>query len=225
MFSTPWRLLAFVLTCLALAATTTHVSDLPSQILPIQHALDAQLELQLGLARLGGALGIQSVTTLLIAGLFACAVLCVGLRSSPLARKWTGASAALLAAALITWIVVVMPVGREAERARIASPDLLRAVWPELRDRWEYGHALAFGFQLCALGALTLSVLVRRSERGSAASAGAEWNDRERAPVTERTPSPRGPALAGVAALTRLRGEAPRGMSELETRDRVRRVR
>lgn len=170
MSSTPWRLLAFVLMCIALAATTTHVSNVPSQIRPIEHAVDAQLHVVL--ANLGSVLGIQSVTTFLVAGLFTCGLLCVALRSRSLARKWTGASAALLAAALLTWIVVVLPAGREADRARTTSPDLLRAVWPELRDRWEYGHALTFGLELCALGALTLSVIVRQREAAARAQRG-----------------------------------------------------
>lgn len=152
---------------MALAATTAHVSNLPAQIRPAPYALDA--ELHGSLAQMGGAFGLQTVTAYLAGGVCACVLILVAVRRLRFARRLTVASAVLLSAALLTWIVVVLPAGLEADRTRIASPSAMQALWPVLRDRWEYGHALSFGLQLCALCTLALSI-VRRPERTTTAN-------------------------------------------------------
>jgi len=54
----------------------------------------------------------------------------------------------------------VAPVNSEVAAALRLHPDTVPAVWTELRNRWEYGHAAGFVIQLLGLVALLISIMV-----------------------------------------------------------------
>jgi hypothetical protein len=41
-----------------------------------------------------------------------------------------------------------------------SAPESVPGLWIQLRERWEYGHAIGFGIQLLGLSALVISVLI-----------------------------------------------------------------
>jgi hypothetical protein len=55
-------------------------------------------------------------------------------------------------------------VNSQVAEALRSAPDSVPALWLELRERWEYGHAAGFVFQLTGLCALILSVLADTRE-------------------------------------------------------------
>jgi len=53
----------------------------------------------------------------------------------------------------------VAPVNSEVAAALRLHPDTVPALWMQLRNRWEYGHAAGFAIQLFGLAALLISTL------------------------------------------------------------------
>jgi hypothetical protein len=72
--------------------------------------------------------------------------------------RWTLVGTLLLIAAFVSWCILVLPVNREIAAALEASPQAVPALWLQLRDRWEYGHATGFVLHLAGFCALVISV-------------------------------------------------------------------
>jgi len=148
-----WRFITLVWVALALTLTSAHVLELP-QKLQCDAALYAAVNSTL--YRQFATVGVvYSIGQILAAGLLAFAV-----RRRPRAYRWTLAGTALLLMWFVSWVLIVAPVNDEAARALNASPDLVPAVWMRLRERWEYGHAVGFVFQLLGFCVLLLAVLM-----------------------------------------------------------------
>jgi hypothetical protein len=56
--------------------------------------------------------------------------------------------------------MLVAPVNTQVAAALQSAPEMVPALWMQLRERWEYGHAVGFVIQLLGFCALVLSVLV-----------------------------------------------------------------
>ncbi len=147
-----WRFVTLVWVALALTLTSAHVLELPQKMqydAAFYAAVNSTLYRQF--ATMGVVYGLGQIVA---AGLLAFAV-----RRRPRAYRWTLAGTALLVMWFVSWVLIVAPVNDEAARALSASPDLVPAVWMRLRERWEYGHAVGFVFQLLGFCVLLLAVL------------------------------------------------------------------
>jgi hypothetical protein len=148
-----WRLIVLLLASLSLTMESAHVLELPQKL-----AYDAQMyaavngSLYKYFALVGGVYQIGAIT--------AAFLLALALRGRQPAFAWTLAGALVLLAAFLVWLAVVEPVNREVAAALRLHPDTVPAVWSELRNRWEYGHAAGFAVQLLGLFALLMSIVV-----------------------------------------------------------------
>jgi hypothetical protein len=153
MFVKTWRLVTLLLASLSLTMESAHVLELPQKL-----AYDAQMyaavngSLYKYFAWVGGVYQVGAIV--------AAFLLVLMLRGRRPAFGWTLAGALLLLAAFVVWLVVVAPVNSEVAAALRLHPDTVPAVWTELRNRWEYGHAAGFVIQLLGLVALLISIMV-----------------------------------------------------------------
>lgn len=145
---TIWRFLALVLAALSMTMESAHVLELPQKM-----QYDAQMysavntTLYRYFAIVGGVYQ--------IGGIAAAGVLALLVRS-----RWTISAFLLLAAAFFAvWLTLVNPVNGQITEAIRTNPAGVPALWMQLRDRWEYGHALGFVLQFAGFIALVVSVL------------------------------------------------------------------
>jgi hypothetical protein len=147
-----WRFLTIIVAALALTMTSAHVLELPQKM-----QYDAQLYSAVNttmyryFATVGG---IYSMGSIIAAGVLAFLV-----RKSRSVFRWTLAGALLLVLWFISWLTLVAPVNNQIAAALQSSPETLPALWMQLRERWEYGHATGFVIQLLGFCALVISVL------------------------------------------------------------------
>lgn len=151
------RFLTLMLAALGLTAAAAHVLELPQkmQYEPETYAL-VNATLYRWYALVGGPAVLLSIV-------FAF-VLAYLVRREPATFELTLLGASCLLLAFILWLVIVAPVNAEVHVALQSFPESVPALWMRWRDRWEYGHAAAFVFQLGGLGALVLSILQEPSE-------------------------------------------------------------
>src|SRR5438067_9256001 len=76
-----------------------------------------------------------------IGAIVAAFVLAFALRHRRPVFAWTLSGAVALLAAFVVWLVVVTPVNSDVAAALQFHPDTVPALWAQLRNRWEYGHA------------------------------------------------------------------------------------
>lgn len=88
-------------------------------------------------------------------------ILAVLVRRRPVAFRLTVVAATLMIATQVIWWVFVFPVNNQMLSW---SPGSLPEDFHELRNQWEYAHAVRAGVQIAALAALILSVLVDSNE-------------------------------------------------------------
>jgi hypothetical protein len=148
-----WRFLTIVLAALALTMTSAHVLELPQKM-----QYDAQLysavntTLYRYFATIGGVYSLGAIG--------AASVLAFLVRTHRSACGWTLAAAVLFVLWFLSWVMVVAPVNTQIAAALQAAPETVPALWMQLRERWEYGHAAGFVIQLLGFCALVISVLV-----------------------------------------------------------------
>jgi hypothetical protein len=102
-----------------------------------------------------------------IGAIVSAIVLTVLVRRQPAIFRWTLAGTLLLIAAFVSWLILVLPVNREVAAALEVSPPAVPALWVQLHDRWEYGHATGFGLHLAGFCSLVMSAVrdvLRRSD-------------------------------------------------------------
>lgn len=97
-----------------------------------------------------------------VAAVLSAAVLAYFSRREP-AFRLVASAAALLAASILVWGVLVAPVNAEWARLVQASSEPLAGAYVRLRSRWEYGHVAAFVVWLLGYCALQLGLLRERS--------------------------------------------------------------
>lgn len=148
-----WRFLALVLSALALTMTSAHVLELPQKMqydAQLYSAVNTTLYRYFALAG-----GVYSIGSLVSAGVLAFLV-----RGRRPAFRWALAGAVLLALWFVSWLVLVVPVNSQIAAALKSAPESVPALWMQLRERWEYGHAAGFIIQLLGFASLALSVVV-----------------------------------------------------------------
>jgi hypothetical protein len=146
------RFITIILAAFALVAGAAHVLELPQKM---QYDADMYTAVNATLYRYYAIIGGPALL-----GSIACAfVLAWLVRGTPTAFELTLLGGLCLSLALVLWLVIVAPVNAEVRDALRAFPDSVPAVWMRWRDRWEYGHAASFVFQLGGLCALVLSIL------------------------------------------------------------------
>jgi len=153
MFLRAWRCITLMLTSLPLTMTSAHVLELPQKM-----QYDAQMysavntTLYRYFAIVGGFYTVSSI--------LAATALAFLVRKSGQTFRWTLAGAICLVLAFGTWLMLVAPVNNEVAKALSSMPESVPALWMQLRDRWEYGHAAGFVLTFMGLGLLIISVLV-----------------------------------------------------------------
>lgn len=148
-----WRFVALVLTALALTMTSAHLLELPQKM---QYGATLYTAVNTTMYRYFAIVGgTYQVTSILAAG-----VLAVLIRGRVPAFRWTLFATVCLALAFISWILLVAPVNSQIGAALRTSPQSVPALWMQLRDRWEYGHATGFVIELVGFCALVKSLLV-----------------------------------------------------------------
>jgi hypothetical protein len=149
---TVWRFATLMLAALSLTMESAHVLELPQKM-----QYEAQMyaavngSLYRYFAIVGGVYQIGSIV--------AASVLAWLVRNRRPAFRWTLAGASSLVLAFGIWLAVVAPVNAEVGEALRSAPQAVPALWMELRQRWEYGHAAGFVVQLAGLAALVVSLL------------------------------------------------------------------
>lgn len=148
-----WRFLTIVLAALALTMTSAHVLELPQKMQYDQQLYSAVNTTMYKYFAIVG--GIYSMGWILSA-----TVLTFFVRKHRSSFRWALAGALLLIIWFISWLTLVAPVNNQVAAALESSPEAVPALWMQLRERWEYGHALGFAIQLLGFCAIVMSVLV-----------------------------------------------------------------
>jgi hypothetical protein len=137
------RILAIILTGLALAAPTAHLYELPRKIgLSQAHYFVVQQIYQ----------GWYLVGFLLPLALIADLVLAFASRDG--ARAFAAAAAVLILVNLIVFMIWTQPVNSVTDNWTIQTEN-----WQTLRRQWEYSHAVNAGVTLLAFIAVTVAAL------------------------------------------------------------------
>ncbi|MGH7793642.1 MAG: hypothetical protein ACREQ2_01865 [Candidatus Binatia bacterium] len=133
--------------------TSAHVLELPQKM-----TYDAQMYAAVNttLYRYFGVVG--GIYT--IGSIVSAFILAFLIRKRRAAFRWTLAGALCLLLAFGTWLALVAPVNAEIAHALVTAPDSVPDLWMELRNRWEYGHAIGFVITLIGVSLLIVSVLV-----------------------------------------------------------------
>ena len=90
----------------------------------------------------------------------ASGVLTYLIRKRKPASGWSLSGTLLLVLWFISWLTLVAPVNNQIAAALESAPETVPGLWMQLRERWEYGHAVGFALQLVGFCALVISVLV-----------------------------------------------------------------
>ncbi|MEW6734057.1 MAG: hypothetical protein AB1489_22205 [Acidobacteriota bacterium] len=153
MFLRVWRFITLIFATLMLTLTSAHILELPQKL-----QYDAQMysavntTLYRYFAIIGSFYTVGSIVT--------AAVLAFLVRKRGQTFKLTVTGAICLLLAFITWLIFVAPVNSDVARALISSPKSLPALWMQLRNRWEYGHAIGFVITFIGVSLLLISILV-----------------------------------------------------------------
>lgn len=155
-----WRFATVMLAGLTLTMTSAHVLELPQKM-----QYDAQMysavntTLYRYFAVVGGAYTVSSI--------LAAFVLAFLLRRRRQPFRLTLAGAICLLLAFGSWLILVAPANNEIAQALATAPENVPLLWMQLRERWEYGHALGFIITLTGFGLLVFSLLIEIPEHPS----------------------------------------------------------
>jgi MFS family permease len=146
-----WRFVAQLFVGLGLAMGAAHVLELPVKM---TYSRELYASVNTTLYRYFGIAG----AAITIGGLVASAVLVYLVRHR---RSWplTAAAMACLLVSFALWLTLVAPVNNQIEYVMRVSSASVPDVWMRLRERWEYGHVLAFLSWLLGYCFLQLSIL------------------------------------------------------------------
>ena len=147
-----WRFLTLLLTALSLTMESAHVLELPQKMqydAQMYSAVNTTLYRYFAIVR-----GVYQLGAILTAGFLVFLI-----RKHRRSFYWTAAGALSLVLAFGIWLAVVAPVNSEVAHAIASAPQSVPALWMRLRNRWEYGHAAGFVFQVIGFSMLVLSVL------------------------------------------------------------------
>jgi hypothetical protein len=144
------RFASVMLTAVAMAAGFAHLLELPNKIrLSREDYLRVQ-QIYRGWALLG----------IVVTGALVCTVvLALQVRHRPAEFYLTIAAASCIALSLVVFFLFTFPANQQT-----ANWTVLPDNWQELRQHWEYSHAVGAGLYFLALTLLTRSLLVGRQE-------------------------------------------------------------
>lgn len=150
MFLKIWRFITVMFISLSMGMALCHLLELPAKMeydgslwLKLLHTLYPVFG-TVGAAFEGGAL----LTTI---------VLSILVRHRKPSFQWTILGLMCIIATSICFWIWVMPVNLEMQNM---TADTLPADWMQLRNQWEYAHAIRAVLQIIALGALLISLLI-----------------------------------------------------------------
>lgn len=152
-----WRLITIMFAALSMGMAFSHLLELPAKMtydaalwLTVQHTLYGAFGL------VGAVIEVSAVLT--------AAALAVLVRQRRPAFGWTLLGALCLVVAHATWWIWVAPVNDVIAQLSTAT---LPPNWENLRNQWEYAHAVRAVLQIIALYALVFSILVEGSAAAS----------------------------------------------------------
>jgi hypothetical protein len=137
------RILAIIITGLALVAPMAHLYELPRKIGLSQTRYFVVQEIYQGWFLVGFLLPLALIADLVLA-----------FESKSGARYLAAAAAALIAVNLIIFIIWTQPVNHVTNNWTIQTEN-----WQTLRRRWEYSHAVNAGVTFLAFVAVTIAAL------------------------------------------------------------------
>jgi Domain of unknown function (DUF1772) len=141
-----WRFVAVLCTAITMAAGFTHLLELPRKITLNRGQYLMVQQLYRGWA----LLGILVVGALVSTGIVAWLT-----RARPSEFKPTMVAACCIALSLIVFLLFTFPANQQTQNWTVLPEN-----WESLRRQWEYSHAVAAVFDVLALSALTLSILI-----------------------------------------------------------------
>ena len=148
------RFLSLFFMGLALGGSLAHLLELPNKIhLPREDYLTVQ-QIYRGWALLGIPVAGALISTL---------VLAVMVRKEPRVLLWTLIALACIVGTQIVFWAFTYPANQQTHNWTMLPPN-----WEELRQRWEYSHAVGAVLNVIAHSALVLSILVGSADRPAA---------------------------------------------------------
>lgn len=149
-----WRFTTLILAALSMGMAFCHALELPAKM-----QYDAVLWTTINQSlywQFGSFPGIFSEMGAILAAIG----LTVLVRKRRPTSCWTLTGAALLTLAFVVWFMFVAPMNAEFAQWTV---DSIPANWRQVRNQWEYSHAIRFVLQLLGFSALLISVLVETS--------------------------------------------------------------
>jgi hypothetical protein len=140
---------ALLLAALAMGMHLAHVLELPPKL---QFDITLYLPIQTNLYKLFGTIG----PVLEIGALIAISMLAYRLRGRGAIFTRTAFSAGMIALALVTWVLVVLPANGHINQWQV---DVFPDDWTRWRDQWQFGQAGIFVLHLIGFSSLLLSVI------------------------------------------------------------------
>jgi hypothetical protein len=140
---------ALLLAALAMGMHLAHVLELGPKL---QWDVPIYLPVQTSLYQWFGTIG----PVLEIGALIAIAILAYRLRGRGPVFTRTAISASMIALALITWALVVLPANGHINQWQV---DIFPPDWTRWRDQWQFGQAGIFFLHLIGFSSLLLSVI------------------------------------------------------------------
>jgi len=145
------RFVTLLVVGLGLAMGAAHVLELPQKM---QFSPELYAAVNTKMYHYFGSVG----AVLTVAGILLSGCLMWMVRGRP-AFPLTVGGTLCLAVSLGLWLTLVAPVNNQVAEILRISPASIPDVWLRLRDRWEYGHVLAFLSWLLGYCFLQLSLL------------------------------------------------------------------
>jgi uncharacterized membrane protein len=143
-----WQFIAMLCTAITTAAGLAHLFELPRKVALDREQYVLVQQLYRGWAWLGVAVLGALVSNLIVTVRRP--------RGAP-GRHWSLVATVSIALSLAIFFLFTYPANRQTVNWTVLPDN-----WETLRRQWEYSHAVAAGFDLLALCALTLSLLAGR---------------------------------------------------------------
>lgn len=150
-FIKTWCLATLILAALLMGTSFAHTLEMPAKLrFAEEHWLQAQQNMYVAYARVGGVLEISAI--------LAAALLAYFLRDwRPAMLAAIAGTACLAFAFFVVWVLVT---NRINAKVALWTPSNLPDEWPRWRKRWEISHVVRFAFHLGGFTLLTLATLI-----------------------------------------------------------------
>lgn len=145
-----WQFFTIIFVALSMGMAFSHLLEMPAKM-TYNGALWLKLlqTLYWGYGTIGAVIEVLAVITSI--------VLVFLVRHRPVVFRWTLLGAFCMVLAHVCWWIWVHPVNTTLIPL---TPNTLPVNWKNLRDQWEYTHALRAVLQIIALVAIVISILI-----------------------------------------------------------------